>query len=56
MGGFSSKQVDEAVKQTQVDTPKRPKVLPFDPRSPSEDISRTPITVSFKFNLIQFIR
>ena len=49
MGSFASKPVSEG-KRSAMDaldvTPKVPKILPFDPRSPSTDISRTPIAVT----------
>ncbi|KAL7644485.1 UNVERIFIED_CONTAM: hypothetical protein RMT77_005317 [Armadillidium vulgare] len=55
MGSITSKQNPEALKNikngsndvvSQNVTPKPVKTLPFDPRSPSEYINRTPITVS----------
>ncbi|XP_076048434.1 uncharacterized protein LOC143029599 isoform X2 [Oratosquilla oratoria] len=48
MGGLTSKQVDEVVKasKTPKGTPEQTRVLPFDPRSPSDNVNRTPITVS----------
>lgn len=48
MGSLTSKHVDEAMDEPEgkFSTPKASHVLPFDPRSPTDYISRTPITVS----------
>ncbi|CAL4123315.1 unnamed protein product [Meganyctiphanes norvegica] len=48
MGSLTSKHVDQAMEQPDESfgTPKSSHVLPFDPRSPTDYISRTPITVS----------
>ncbi|XP_071543525.1 uncharacterized protein [Panulirus ornatus] len=46
MGGLTSKHVEEAVKTSGTqDTPKQTHVLSADPRSPSDYITRTPISV-----------
>ncbi|XP_066975600.1 uncharacterized protein [Macrobrachium rosenbergii] len=44
MGGITSKFVDEVVSDSKQDHTPKVKQLPFDPRSPSEQITRTPIT------------
>ncbi|XP_064117198.1 uncharacterized protein LOC135222819 isoform X2 [Macrobrachium nipponense] len=44
MGGITSKFVDEVVNDSKQEHTPKVKQLPFDPRSPSEQITRTPIT------------
>lgn len=44
MGGLTSKHVEETVSDNE-GTPKRTHILEVDPRSPSDDITRTPIAV-----------
>ncbi|ROT83664.1 cell division cycle-associated protein 3 [Penaeus vannamei] len=46
MGNFTSKHLEEVLKPTKSQETPKSQVLPFDPRSPSDDITRTPIAVS----------
>lgn len=45
MGALTSKHVDEIVGDVKSQSTPKVKKIPFDPRSPSDDITRTPITM-----------
>lgn len=51
MGNFASKNLEELLKPTKSQETPKSQVLPFDPRSPSDDITRTPIAVRTQYLL-----